>query len=191
MSDAMASMADRLRVERHDMERRMSDGRRRRLRQKLEATHDELEREREARRALADVLGNIEGRRRSRGILRLVIVGGTAYFLGTRAGRDQYDAVMRKVGEIRASMQHRMGDVRARAMDTAQRVPDAMADAAQSIKQDVAETARQVSEDVRAGASKAGEHVSESTGRATAPSTTSGFTPSTTAPQRQRTTLDV
>ena len=49
MSDAMASMADRLRVERHDMERRMSDGRRRRLRQKLEATHDELEREREAR----------------------------------------------------------------------------------------------------------------------------------------------
>ena len=84
-----------------------------------------------------------------------------------------------------------MGDVRARARDTAQRVPDAMADAAQSIKQDVAETARQVSEDVRAGASKAGEHVSESTGRATAPATTSGFTPSTTAPQRQRTTLDV
>ena len=81
MSDAIANMADRLRVERHDVERRMSDGRRRRLRHKLEATHDELEREREARRALADVLENIEGRRRSRGILRLLIVGGAAYLV--------------------------------------------------------------------------------------------------------------
>jgi len=191
MSDAIANMADRLRVERHDVERRMSDGRRRRLRHKLEATHDELEREREARRALADVLENIEGRRRSRGILRLLIVGGAAYLLGSRAGRERYDAVMRKVGEIRASMQQRMDDMRATAMDTAQRVPDAMTDAARSIKQDVAETARQVSEDVKTGASKAGDHVTESTERVTAPTTMPGSAASTTSPQRRSTSLDV
>jgi hypothetical protein len=170
MSDTIATVADRLRDERRDMERRMSDGRRRRLREKLDTTHEELEREREARRALADVLENIEGRRRSRGILRLVIVGGVAYLLGSKAGRERYDAVMRKVGEVRSTMMDRIGGVRSRAMDTAQRVPGAMADAAQAIKTDLGETAQRVGEDVSVGASKAREDVSRSTNDITTPS---------------------
>jgi prefoldin subunit 5 len=134
MADAINSMADRWRGERRDMERRMSDGRRRRLREKLDSTHEELEREREARRALAEVLEKIDHRRRSRGFLRLVIIGGGAYLLGSRAGRERYDQVMAKVGEARQSLMQRMEDMRSKAMETAQKVPDAVTEATQSFR---------------------------------------------------------
>jgi hypothetical protein len=134
MADAIASMADRWRGERRDVERRMSDGRRRRLREKLNSTNEELEREREARRALAEVLEKIERRRRSRGLLRLVIIGGTAYLLGSRAGRERYDAIMAKAGEARRSLMERMDGMRSKAMETAQRVPSAVSDATQSFR---------------------------------------------------------
>jgi hypothetical protein len=136
MTDAITSMADRWRGERREMERRMSDGRRRRLRDKLDSTNEELEREREARRALAEVLEKIDHRRRSRGFLRLVIIGGGAYLLGTRAGRERYDQIMAKVGEARQSLMQRMEGMRSKAMETAQKVPDAVSEATQSFRTD-------------------------------------------------------
>jgi hypothetical protein len=173
MADAIASVADRFRGERRDMERRMSDGRRRRLREKLDTTNEELEREREARRALAEVLEKIEGRRRSRGFLRLLIIGGGAYLLGSRAGRERYEAIMSKAGELRGSLMEQMQGARSRAMDTAQRVPAAVSGAAQSIKGDLGDTAQRVGEDVGQGASAVGEDVSRSaSGMRTGPGST-------------------
>ena len=140
MADAITSMANRWRGERRDMERRMSDGRRRRLREKLDNTNEELEREREARRALAEVLEKIDHRRRSRGFLRLVIIGGAAYLLGSRAGRERYDQIIAKAGEARQSLMQRMEGVRSKAMETAQKVPSAVSDATQSFRTDVQES---------------------------------------------------
>jgi hypothetical protein len=156
MTDAITSMADRWRGERRDMERRMSDGRRRRLREKLDNTNEELEREREARRALAEVLEKIDHRRRSRGFLRLVIIGGAAYLLGSRAGRERYDQIMAKAGEARQALMRRMDDMRSKAMETAQKVPDAVTEATQSFRtgdQGASSTGSQGSSSGRQGSS--------------------------------------
>jgi hypothetical protein len=156
MTDAITSMADRWRGERRDMERRMSDGRRRRLREKLDNPNEELEREREARRALAEVLEKIDHRRRSRGFLRLVIIGGAAYLLGSRAGRERYDQIMAKAGEARQALMRRMDDMRSKAMETAQKVPDAVTEATQSFRtgdQGASSTGSQGSSSGRQGSS--------------------------------------
>jgi hypothetical protein len=172
MADAINSMADRWRGERRDMERRMSDGRRRRLREKLDSTHEELEREREARRALAEVLEKIDHRRRSRGFLRLVIIGGGAYLLGSRAGRERYDQVMAKVGEARQSLMQRIEDMRSKAMEQAQKVPDAVTEATQSFR-----TGDQGGRD--SSSSQQGSSRQGSSGRQQGSSGSSGSTPAT------------
>lgn len=185
MADAIASMAERWRGERRDIERRMSDGRRRRLHEKLDSTNEELEREREARRALAEVLEKIDHRRRSRGFLRLVIIGGAAYLLGSRAGRERYDQIMAKAGEARQSLMQRMEGVRSKAMETAQRVPSAVSDATQSFRSDDASpsgSGDRPSQGVGAGTS------ASTIGHTPAPSTGSSGSAgsSTTSPTRSK-----
>jgi hypothetical protein len=194
MTDAITSMADRWRGERRDMERRMSDGRRRRLREKLDNTNEELEREREARRALAEVLEKIDHRRRSRGFLRLVIIGGAAYLLGSRAGRERYDQIMAKAGEARQALMQRMDDMRSKAMETAQKVPDAVTEATQSFRtgdQAASSTGSQGSSSARKGSSgstAATQGVGAGTSASTighTPTPSTGSTgPSTTSPSR-------
>lgn len=161
----------------------MSDGRRRRLHEKLDSTNEELEREREARRALAEVLEKIDHRRRSRGFLRLVIIGGAAYLLGSRAGRERYDQIMAKAGEARQSLMQRMEGMRSKAMETAQRVPSAVSDATQSFRSDDASpSGDRPSQGVGAGTS------ASTIGHTPAPSTGSSGSAgsSTTSPTRSK-----
>ena len=113
MFDTATGITEGIRDERAALRERSMDWRQRRLQHKMEALHGELEREREARRALADAMGSIGGRtKRSRGFLRLVLIGGGAYILGTRAGRERYDQM---VGWFRGTPRSRPDDRQGRA----------------------------------------------------------------------------
>ncbi len=83
-----------------------------RLRAELRMTRSQLEREREREQDVLDALNRASERKTKvtakprGGVLRLVIVGGTAYVFGTKAGRERYE-------QIRAwfsSMKDRMSD---------------------------------------------------------------------------------
>lgn len=70
-----------------------------RLRTELRMTKSQLERERDRQQDVLDALNRASERKtkvtaKSRGgVLRLVIVGGTAYIFGTKAGRDRYEQI--------------------------------------------------------------------------------------------------
>jgi hypothetical protein len=70
-----------------------------RLRGELRMTRSQLEREREREQDILDALNRASERKTKvtskprGGLLRLVIVGGTAYVFGTKAGRDRYDQI--------------------------------------------------------------------------------------------------
>lgn len=87
-----------------------------RLRTELRMTKSELERERDRQQDVLDALNRASERKtkitaRPRGgLLRLVIVGGTAYVFGTKAGRDRYEQIR---GWF-SSMKDRMTDPLAR-----------------------------------------------------------------------------
>ncbi len=68
-----------------------------RLRTELRMTTSQLERERDRQQDVLDALNRASERKTKvtakprGGLLRLVIVGGTAYVFGTKAGRDRYE----------------------------------------------------------------------------------------------------
>ena len=70
-----------------------------RLRAELRMTRSQLEREREREQDVLDALNRASERKTKvtakprGGLLRLVIVGGTAYVFGTKAGRDRYEQI--------------------------------------------------------------------------------------------------
>ena len=70
-----------------------------RLRTELRMTKSQLEREREREQDVLDALNRASERKTKvtakprGGLLRLVIVGGTAYVFGTKAGRDRYEQI--------------------------------------------------------------------------------------------------
>jgi hypothetical protein len=70
-----------------------------RLRTELRMTKSQLERERDREQDVLDALNRASERKTKvtakprGGLLRLVIVGGTAYVFGTKAGRDRYEQI--------------------------------------------------------------------------------------------------
>jgi hypothetical protein len=85
------------------------------LRTELFALRHELERERDER---ADLLKTITATARRRtvvkkraGVVRLLVVGGTAYLLGSRAGRERYDQVMQWLGRLRDRTEDRVDEM--------------------------------------------------------------------------------
>jgi len=70
-----------------------------RLRTELRMTKSQLERERDRQQDVLDALNRASERKTKvtakprGGLLRLVIVGGTAYVFGTKAGRDRYEQI--------------------------------------------------------------------------------------------------
>ena len=70
-----------------------------RLRAELRMTRSQLGREREREQDVLDALNRASERKTKvtakprGGLLRLVIVGGTAYVFGTKAGRDRYEQI--------------------------------------------------------------------------------------------------
>lgn len=91
-----------------------------RLRTELRVTTSQLERERERQQDVLDALKRASERKTKvtakprGGLLRLVIVGGTAYVFGTKAGRDRYEQIRTWF----SSMKDRVTDPLAR-VDTA------------------------------------------------------------------------
>ena len=105
MADHWRATHNGKRVERLDEE---ADG----LRTELRMTKSELERERDRQQDVLDALNRASERKTKvtakprGGLLRLVIVGGTAYVFGTKAGRDRYEQIR---GWF-SSMNNRFGD---------------------------------------------------------------------------------
>ena len=103
VADRVTDVTDRMQTRRLESKRDSLDRDNERLRTELRSTRHELARERTARDELFDALKrNAEGTttkadtvkvktKRRGGFLRLLIVGGGAYVLGTRAGRERYD----------------------------------------------------------------------------------------------------
>ena len=93
MSDRWQSKRNAKRVDRLDEE---ND----RLRSELRMTRSELERERDREQSVLDALNRASERKTEitakprGGLLRLIVVGGAAYFLGTKAGRERYDQII-------------------------------------------------------------------------------------------------
>jgi hypothetical protein len=92
MSDRWRSMRNAKRVDRLDEE---ND----RLRTELRMTKSQLERERDRQHDVLDALNRASERKTKvtakprGGLLRLVLVGGTAYIFGTKAGRERYEQI--------------------------------------------------------------------------------------------------
>jgi hypothetical protein len=143
MFSASNGIADGVREERAAMHDRAMDWRQRRLHHKVDSLQQELEREHEARRVLADAIASTGRTKRSHGILRLLVVGGGAYVLGTRAGRERFDQM---AGWVRG--------VRDRVMTTARGVREETAQAASQVRDVAADTARTVGEDMKATAAQ-------------------------------------
>lgn len=166
MFDTATGITEGIRDERAALRERSMDWRQRRLQHKMEALHGELEREREARRALADAMGRIGGRtKRSRSFLRLVLIGGGAYILGTRAGRERYDQM---VGWFRGTRDRALTtakDVQGDAIQAAGQVRDVAKDTARSMGDEMKKTAAQVRDDTSKGARAMGEDTGEAVQR--------------------------
>jgi hypothetical protein len=161
MFDATTEVADRIRHERDVLRGRKTDRRQRHLQHQVESLHRELEREHEARRALADAIGNTRRDKRRHGLLRLLLIGGAAYVLGTHAGRERYDAMAGWVRGIRDRSVTTARDVREEAVHTAGQVRDVALDTARTVGEDVKNTAAQVRANAARGARQVGDETDD------------------------------
>jgi len=118
----MASMAERVselgdRARERKMESRLDklDRENDRLRQEVRLLKDDLHEERGSLQQALDALKRDEHvtvqtkapKRRSR-IMRTIVIGGGAYVLGTRAGRERYDQIVEKTRSLGSKAQGRM-----------------------------------------------------------------------------------
>lgn len=85
----------RLREQRADMRAGRADRRTERLRHRVDVLQTELDREREAREELMEIVrhegDHANGSRR--GTIAVLAVGGVAYLLGAKAGRARYEQI--------------------------------------------------------------------------------------------------
>jgi len=162
MFDTATGITEGIRDERAAMRERSMDWRQRRLQHKLDAVHDELDREREARRALTDAVSAGSRGKRSHGFVRILLIGGAAYVLGTRAGRERYDQMTGWFRGIRDRAMTTGKAVQDEATQTVSQVRDVARDTARSVGDDVKTTAAQVRNDTSKGA----RAVSDETGDA-------------------------
>ena len=163
MFDTTDGITDSIRDERRALRDRTMDWRQRRLQQKVTSLHQELEREQDARRALADAIGNSgRGSKRRYGVVRLLLIGGGAYILGTRAGRERYDQMTGWVRDMRDRFMTTARGVQEEAVQTASQVRDVAVDTARTVGEDVKNTAAQV----RANTAKGARQVGDDTGDA-------------------------
>ena len=165
MFDTATGITEGIRDERAAMRERSMDWRQRRLQHKVEALHDELDREREARRALTDAMSAGGRNKRSHGLVRILLIGGGAYVLGTRAGRERYDQLtgwIRGIGDRAKTTGKAVQD---EAVQTASQVRDVAVDTARSVGDDVKTTAAQVRDDTSKGARAAGKETGDAVQR--------------------------
>ncbi len=110
VADRVSDVADRMQTRRLESKRDTLDRDNDRLRTELRTIKQELDRERSARDELIDALKKGEGTvkadkvkvktKKRGGLLRMLIIGGGAYVLGTRAGRVRYEQIKDKAQEV-------------------------------------------------------------------------------------------
>jgi hypothetical protein len=114
MHGTIHEMTDRLRDRR--MQSRVSSLDRQNIRLRDEIAHlrTNLDGERTQREDLKEALRRKPTIVKKRGgLLRLVIVGGTAYLVGTRDGRERYDHIVAWVRSVKAKIERNADDVAA------------------------------------------------------------------------------
>ena len=116
MAERLSDLGDRARERKMETRIDKVDRENDRLKHEVRMLRDDLQEERGALERALDALKRDEHvtvttkapKRRGR-ILKAIAIGGGAYLLGARAGRERYDQVMGKVRDLSASMQDRAG----------------------------------------------------------------------------------
>jgi hypothetical protein len=117
VADRVTDVADRVQTRRLESKRDTLDRDNERLRTELRSIKHELDRERSARDELLDALKKGEGSvkadkvkvktKKRGGFLRLLVIGGGAYVLGTRAGHERYEQIKGWASGMKDRMQSR------------------------------------------------------------------------------------
>jgi hypothetical protein len=111
VTNRLSDAADTLRERRLRMKAESLDEQNREMKTEVRALRDELDRERDARAQVLDALQHVKPEKvtvkRRGGMLRLIVIGGTAYVLGARAGRERYEEIRRWWGDMRERMSQR------------------------------------------------------------------------------------
>jgi hypothetical protein len=115
--DRMGDVRDSWRERRLRSRNEDLDQENRTMRSRMHALHEELEREREARSEMLRALQGMKPEtikvKRRGGLVRLLVVGGTAYVIGAKAGRERYEEIRRWWERLRsrdgAAIDHRDG----------------------------------------------------------------------------------
>jgi hypothetical protein len=120
VADRVTDVADRVQTRRLETKRDTLDRDNERLRTELRITREELDRERGARDDLVGALKKGEGTvkadkvkvktKKRGGFLRLLIVGGGAYVLGTRAGRERYEQIKTWASDMKDRVRSGQGE---------------------------------------------------------------------------------
>lgn len=116
MAERMGDLGDRARERMTETRLDKMDRENDRLKHEVRLLREDLQEERGSLSRALDALARNEHvtvetktpRRRGR-IVRTLVIGGGAYLLGSRAGRERYDQVMEKLRAMKSSVQDRQG----------------------------------------------------------------------------------
>ena len=114
MAERMGDLGDRARERMTETRLDKMDRENDRLKHEVRLLREDLHEERGSLARALDALGRNEHitvetkapKRRGR-IVRTIVIGGGAYLLGTRAGRERYDQIVEKMRAMKSSVQDR------------------------------------------------------------------------------------
>lgn len=124
MRDTLNDLTDRFRDRRMNARVNTLDRQNLRLRDEVSRLRTDLNDERSQREDLKKALHAKPTVVKKTGLIRLVLIGGTAYVLGTRDGRQRYDQIIGWVRSMRGKMERRADDAAAEVTATAVDVSD-------------------------------------------------------------------
>jgi len=116
MAERIGDLGDRARERMNETRMDKMDRENDRLKHEVRLLRDDLHEERGSLSRALDALARNEHvtvetktpKRRGR-IVRTLVIGGGAYVLGTRAGRERYDQIVGKLRAMKSSVQDRQG----------------------------------------------------------------------------------
>jgi len=111
-TDKVELLGARMRTQRTQMHAARLERRERVLRERIEDLQAELDRQRAGRQELLNVMRNgRNGMSMIGGTFKLLLVGGVAYVLGTKAGRERYDQIVTLVRRTKDDGERKVGEL--------------------------------------------------------------------------------
>ena len=116
MADKVSDLGDRARDRMMESRLDKFDRENDRLKSEVRLLREDLQEERGSLEQALDALKTknepvtVKAPRKGR-MLRTLVIGGGAYLLGTRAGRERYDQIMSKVQSIKDKAQHKQSNL--------------------------------------------------------------------------------